>query len=253
MGLRMNLEDLRVIVEQERDPYKNLSIEEAILISVALGKASATLRLWINRRSLILGSGVGLGSVNLALCEKLGIPLVRRFSGGGLVYHDEGNLNWSFIAKHSSKDIIAAYEYVGGLIASSLRAFKICADFVRPNRIDVHGKKLSGMAGRLYQGTILIHGTLLVNSDLELLNRLCPLPPHSPPVVSLKEVLGHELAMEDVIKAIISSLEARGIRMKMGGLTPDEAELSRELYDKKYSSLAWNLGFDYPIIPGVKP
>ena len=240
----MKFSRLRAILERQKDPYLNLAMDEAILTSVALGKSLDTLRLWVDTRSLILGSSIRIETVNLALCEELGIPVVRRCSGGGVVYHDEGNLNWSFVAKHSSRELFSAYEYVGGLIADSLRMLDISAKFVKPNRIEVNGKKLSGMAGRFKQDTLLIHGTLLVSSNLDLLNRLCPPLPNTPPVTSLEEVLGHKVEMGRVADAIISSLKSRAVDVEKAEPTPFELGLARELYEKKYSLLSWNVGID---------
>jgi len=238
----MKIDSLRLILEKCNDPYVNLSIEEAILHGVNEGYAPDTLRLWVNTPSLIIGSGQVGCSPNFDLCFQRGIYVARRMSGGGAVYHDEGNLNWSFTAKREggSQDILWGYEYFGTLIAESLKPLELQAYFVKPNSIVVNGKKISGMAGHFKPHAFLIHGTLLVNSDLELLNQICPPVANAPPVTSLEEALKHRVEVKTVIRMILSFLHGKGIRTKLSELTPGEAELARNLCIQKYSLYSWN-------------
>ncbi len=106
-----------------------------------------------------------------------------------MVYHDEGNLNWSFFLRTigSFPSPTAAFEMGSRYIVKALEALRIDARFSPPNRIDVSGRKVSGMAARFTKRTILVHGTLLIHSDLDKLNALCISPAGCPPVSNLTE------------------------------------------------------------------
>lgn len=239
----MKINSLRFIAETCRDPYLNLSIEEAILNQVHEGFSPNTLRLWINTPSLIIGSSQTSTLPNLDFCFQQGIPVARRISGGGAVYHDEGNLNWSFTMQKEDnfQGILWVYEYFGNFIAEALKGFQ--ARLVKPNRIEVQSKKISGMAGHCKAGAFLIHGTLLVESNLRILNQICPLLVDAPPVTSLEEILGCRVKIETVVQLILDSLSRKAIRICPGKLNPREVDLAKNLYVEKYSLLTWNLGF----------
>ena len=170
--------------------------------------------------------------------------MVRRMSGGGVVYHDEGNLNWSFTLRrldNSQTDITSAYYSLGSLIAESLNDTGIQAYFVNPNRIDLDRRKISGMAGRFKSNAFLIHGTLLINSDLDLLNQLCPVVAGAPTVTSLERIMNRQVKVETIVQAVTGFLQRKGMKLSSGDLSPDELNSAELLYSHKYSLLAWNL------------
>jgi lipoate-protein ligase A len=103
----------------------------------------------------------------LSLMEKEGVPLARRISGGGAVYHDEGNLNVGVIVPRTEYHEEKQYE----LIFRTLEKFGIKASKLRKNSLAVDGLKFSGQAFCFRGQYVLHHGTLLVNSDLDRLNR----------------------------------------------------------------------------------
>jgi lipoate-protein ligase A len=121
---------------------------------------------------------------------ELGVPILERTTGGGTVYHDAGNLNWSFYLRRDAGwfGARAWFRACANVVTDALATLGIAAAFTPPNRIDVGGRKVSGLAARGSLAAVLVHGTLLVASDLARLNALCIYPPGCPPVTNLAAV-----------------------------------------------------------------
>src|SRR5579883_973880 len=191
---------IRVIFSQTRNPELNLAKEKAIFFEVESRSSPDTLFFWINDECLV--------------AEEMKIPVYKRFTGGGVVYHDLGNLNWSFFVRtnggfRSPEKIFREYSK---FIIESLKQLGLDAYFAPPNRIEVAGKKVSGMAARSGLKCLLVHGTLLLNSNLERLNLLCIPPPESPEVANLSQWLP-DINSEMVMKAIVSTMQKNGYQV----------------------------------------
>ena len=148
----------------ESDPYINLAIEDLIARSVR----QDVLFLWINRPAVVIGRN----QLPWAECHtgRLGdVDLVRRFSGGGTVYHDEGNLNFSFIQGPGAGPLSRNLEIVREAIIG-LGAEKVMRD--RRHRLLIGGRKVSGSAFRMTARFRIHHGTILVSSNLRRMRQL---------------------------------------------------------------------------------
>lgn len=155
------------------DPYLNLALEEYCLRHLAPDRL--LLLLYVNHGAAIIGRNQNFfAEVDLAFAARKKLHLVRRVSGGGAVYHDAGNVNFSFIQPHhrgSLKDIRRTIEPVR-LALVSLGA---AAEFNAKNDILVDGKKVSGSAQFSNTRRMIVHGTLLFNSHLnDLRHSLAP-------------------------------------------------------------------------------
>ena len=143
--------------------------------------------------------------------------MIERTTGGGVVYHDDGNLNWSFFMSTSGpiQAPTASFDRGSKFITGALSRLGIRAKFSPPNRIDVSGRKVSGMAARSTVRTLLVHGTLLLNSDLKLLNKLCIPPAGCPPVSNISE-WKPRIDAASVVEAVVGVLEEAGFKVRMG-------------------------------------
>ena len=174
-----------------RDPAENLSREEELFEKVEQRALPELVRLWVNSECLVRGKAKSpkYGWYKEELAKRMGIRVFERETGGGVVYHDEGNLNWSIFLKTSGTFLspTAAFEQGSRYVVKALESLGVPAQFSPPNRIDAANRKVSGMAAKSTVRTLLTHGTLLLRSDQEKLNLLCIPPPGCPPVANLSE------------------------------------------------------------------
>jgi lipoate-protein ligase A len=209
--------------DQTRDPVRNLAREEELFHQVESRASPEVARFWIDSECLVRGKvrNPRYGWFNQELAEELGVPVLQRSTGGGVVYHDPGNLNWSLFLK-SSGDLLspkAMFSLASGYVIEALRSLGVQARFSPPNRIDVSGRKVSGMAAKSTVRTMLVHGTLLLNSDLGKLNQLCISPAGCPPVSNLSEWV-RDIDAVKVVGAFQSVLEGSGFRVRMTRVRP---------------------------------
>jgi len=197
------------------DPATNLRREAEIFEDVDAGRLPEVVRLWVNSRCLVRGPAKarGYGWYDEKLADEMKIPVITRATGGGVVYQDEGNLNWSFFFRNSGRLLAppAAFELGSRSIIDALNSLGVGARFSPPNRIDVSGRKVSGLAARSTPRTLLVHGTLLLNADLQALNRLCIPPSGCPPVANIG------ISADALKDALVSSLAKSGWKVKAAG------------------------------------
>lgn len=171
------------------DPRENLSREETYLARSGHPRC----RVWRNSECLVLGRFLEpVKEVFLDRARRLNVPVLKRQSGGGAVYHDRGNINYSLYLPDGSlapvDDSLRALSYP---ITDLLDMLKISWTWDPPNNVCVDGKKISGSAQARSRGRVLHHGTLLVETDLERMMFLLRPGGRSKisPVVNLANVL----------------------------------------------------------------
>ena len=149
------------------DPRYNIAAEEYLLKETEDDYAF----FYVNSPSLIIGKHQNSYSeINLEYIRSNRIPVIRRISGGGTVWHDMGNLNFSFILNGEEGKLVNFREYAQPVV-DFLNTLGVKASFGSRNEILVEGLKISGNAEHIHRNRVLHHGTLLFNSDLDALKR----------------------------------------------------------------------------------
>lgn len=240
---------MKLCFSPAKEPYFNLALEEYILKH--LPGEESTVFVSVNEQSVIIGRNQNpWREVNLGYAIEKNIPVVRRISGGGTVFHDPGNINISFIQKYSSKSFNNYSEFTRPVI-SYLNSIGIPAELNTRNDIVVNGLKISGNAQFSSKNMMLSHGTLLVNSDLETLNKILEVKKLNfvskstsstrSNVTSLSAFKGQELSVEEVISGISKELKYSFNVVKQE-LTGKDIEAVHKLIAEKYNTFEWNYG-----------
>lgn len=147
------------------DPCYNMAFDEYMLEHVP--SDVRIFYLWRNRPSVIIGVNQNArNEVRVDEAINRGVSIVRRSTGGGAVYHDLGNINYSFIGNPSDKDYLIKY------ILSALNRMGIKAEKTGRNDLLADGQKISGMAELQRGGRMLLHGTLMYDVDIEQMTAL---------------------------------------------------------------------------------
>lgn len=243
---------MRTIILTTTDPAFNLAAEEYFLLH---GDGEIRM-LWRNARAVIIGKNQNAwAEVNVPYTEAQGIPVVRRLSGGGAVFHDPGNVNYTFITDCAEGDGIDFARFTAPVL-SVLERLGVTAVLGGRNDILADGRKISGNAQavvRRADGTPrrLHHGTILYGADLSVMSdalRVNPLKMQSKGVRSVRSrvvnltdlpAFPKDLTVEDFIGLLAAAFGGEG---EVTGLTPGETEAIRTLAQEKYASWEWNFG-----------
>lgn len=237
---------MRFIEGQSFDPAFNLAMEEYLFRAPL--EENGYFLLWRNVPSVIIGRFQNTAQeVNRPFVEARGIRVVRRISGGGAVYHDLGNLNYSFIVPNDEESPFDFAKHAAPVIGA-LAGLGVTAVFSGRNDLTINGLKFSGSAQHMDGKRLLHHGTLLFDSDLSILGQALNVDPSKFESKGFKSVrsrvtnilphLPAPMAMEGFIAAIrdcLSGLERRP-------LSGAEVRAIEKLSDEKYSSWEWNWG-----------
>lgn len=250
------IEEWRLLDVSDPDPYMNMAIEEAVMRAVGAGHSRPTLRLWQNHNAVIIGNFQDASQeVNLERCQQLGTAVVRRISGGGAVYHDQGNLNYALSIPLSDRrvpeDVLASYRFLCQGVIEALVVLGLQAEYAPINDIVVGGRKVSGTAQARRWGAILHHGTLLLRLDIETMARVLKIKQEhlcSKGVedvrqrVATLEQLGRPCAIAQAKAALVEGFSrSLSVSLASGQLSEAEMDLAARLCEEKYRRPEWNL------------
>ena len=251
---------LRVIRTDCTDPYVNLAAEEHLTMTAEDGVM--TLFLWQNAHTVVIGKNQNpWRECDVEAIKRDGIYLARRMSGGGAVYHDMGNLNFTFIAKDGLFDI----ERQTDVILHACRLMGINASKTGRNDLTVEGRKFSGHAYYSSHGYNYHHGTIMMDvagDDLSKYLNVSKAKLESKGVQSvrsrvtnLREHVEEPLKSAD-IKVLIKAMQdamVRAASKEYGceAVTEDLPEIPQELLDK-YASEEWRLGTRIPFTKTIE-
>lgn len=206
---------MKLLTLKSTDPYLNLAIEEYLFLHTD----EPVFMLWQNAPSVIIGKYQNaFAEVRCAFAEQQGIRIARRITGGGAVYHDLGNVNYSFISPNEESRSLD-FAFFASPILDFLASYGIDAHLSGRNDLEVDGKKISGNAQHKFGGRLLHHGTLLFDTDLNALETF--LTPHREKletrairsvgsrVTNLKEFFSTDITTEQFISLLSKFVETR--------------------------------------------
>ena len=238
---------MRYIINGCTDPWFNMALDEWCLMNAPAGETLCYL--WRNAPSVIIGFNQDArAEVNLDFLQEKGILLARRVTGGGAVYHDLQNLNYSFIRPLPPSDRIDEHPAEVLMIADALRSFGVDAQVSGRNDIFVDGHKISGYARRVWRDRELIHGTLMWDVDLDTLTRALDTPESKLHRKGVASVRSRVTNLKDLLPRFSTVLELRDALYKAlgspGATTLTEAQLAevRAIRDSKFASPDWIYG-----------
>lgn len=232
------------------DPSVNLSIEEYCVRN--LDMKDDYLLFYINEPAVIIGKHQNtIEEINNEYIKNNNIHVIRRISGGGTVYHDLGNLNFSFMTKHSQESI-HNFKLFTEPVINVLRSMGVNAELNGRNDITVNERKISGNAQFTDTKSMFSHGTLLFDTDLD--NVLKALNVRTDKIESkgiksvrsrvanIKEFIEYELTIDEFKEKIISSVFGDSGEVPVYELSDGDWDKINELTGSKYKTWEWNYG-----------
>ena len=242
---------MKLILNSNNDPAVNLALEEYCVRNLDV-ENEMYLLFYINKPSVIIGKHQNtIEEINKQFVDKNGIQVVRRISGGGAVYHDFGNLNFSFITKYSP-EFFHNFEKFTKPLVETLREMGVEAELGGRNDIVVGGRKISGNAQFTNLKSMFSHGTLLFNSNLDDVVQALNVKMDKieskgiksvrSRVANISELLSESITIHDFKERITNSIFKEYESLPLYILTDSEWEKVHKLSEQKYRTWEWNFG-----------
>lgn len=237
-----------VIENFSNDPAWNLALEE--FLHLHRRPACDAFLLWRNEPTVVVGRFQNtFDEINRDYVEANGVHVVRRNSGGGAVYHDLGNLNFSFLVDDRENGF--HFERFTRPVIRTLAQLGVAAENSGRNDIAVAGRKISGNAQFRRNGRLLHHGTILFDANLENLSKALNFAPEKyvsravasirARVTNVREHLSVKIDMAE-FRRLLTENVIHEYDLKPGMLNDDERSAVEKLRDEKYREWAWNYG-----------
>lgn len=239
-----------IIDSPSNNPYFNIALEEYLLYQYA--KEDIFL-LYMNEPSIIIGKFQNtLAEINLDFVEQKNIKVVRRMSGGGAVYHDLGNLNFSFHTLLGNNDFMDFSKFTQPIL-NVLTQKNVPAMLQGRNDLLVDGKKFSGNAKLARNGKMIQHGTILFNSEMSVLVDALKVNPlkfvdkavksNRARVINLKEYFPLETTTDHLKEWLIDEMLQTNSMATIYKLKEEDILGVENLIKEKYDTWEWNFGF----------
>ena len=233
------------------DPQINLAIEEYVLRTMDIEEDSFLL-FYINEPSIIIGKNQNtIEEIDTDFVEENGIKIVRRLSGGGAVYHDLGNLNYSFITKDDGESFRNFKKFTEPVV-DALAKMGVKAELIGRNDLLVEGRKISGNAQFATQGRMFSHGTLMFDTEIDTVVSALKVRKDKieskgiksirSRVANISEFLEEPMTIEQFRQEILNSIFEGEENIKYRVLTDEDWENIHALSKERYANWDWNYG-----------
>lgn len=232
------------------DPRINLAIEEYALKNLDIEETY--LLFYINEPSIIIGKNQNtVEEINTEYVEDNGIHVVRRLSGGGAVYHDLGNLNFSFITKDDG-DSFHNFQKFTEPVTEALQKLGVNAELSGRNDLMAEGRKISGNAQFSTKGRMFSHGTLLFDSEIESVVSALKVKKDKieskgiksirSRVANISEFLDEKITIEEFRTLLLKNIFGDLSEIPEYKLTDEDWERIHQLSRERYQNWDWNYG-----------
>jgi lipoate-protein ligase A len=236
-------------IDNERtNPYWNLALEEYLLKN----STQEFFILWRNAPSIIIGRNQNtMSEINVDYVREHSIPVVRRLTGGGAVFHDLGNLNYTFIVNDSEGSGFD-FKIHTEPILEVLHSLSINAELSGRNDLTIDGKKFSGNSQYRYRGRLLHHGTLLFSSSISDISSALKVDPSKfegkgvqsvrSRVTNISEHLKAPLPLPEFKRLITSHIQDSHREFEIYNFNEQDIASVNQLEKEKYATWGWNYG-----------
>ena len=244
---------MRFIESPGTDPYFNLALEQYVFDS--FDRSDTYFMLWQNDNAVIIGKNQNtMAEVNQTYIRDHRVSVVRRLSGGGAVYHDLGNVNFTFIADRGNTEGFDFSVFCIPVV-KALAALGVKAEIQGRNDMTIDGKKFSGNAQYVKQNRIMHHGTLMFDSDLSSMRQALAAPKDKMDsrgvqsarslVTNIKPFLAEDIAVTEFI-SILRNFMFTEHQLKEYSLSSEDLRAVNALRSSVYDTWEWNYGYSPP-------
>ncbi len=244
------------IESKETDPAYNLALEQYVFD--CLPRDQEYFMLWQNDNAIIVGKHQNTaGEINAKYVEDNGIRVIRRLSGGGAVYHDVGNINFTFIVDANNIESLNLHSFCEPVV-KALAKIGVKAEVTGRNDITIDGQKFSGNAQYIKEKRIMHHGTIMFDSNLPVVAAALNVSKDKIESKGVKSVRSRVTNVKPHVKEDVTIQEFWDILrrymvddrdMRQYHLTEEDEKAVRKIRDERYATWDWNFGYspDYSI------
>lgn len=237
------------ILNINTDPYFNIACEEYLFNELEVD----SFMLYRNENAIIVGKHQNtLAEINYKYAKENNIKVVRRLSGGGTVYHDLGNLNFTFIRKNQSQNLVNFRKHMQAIVDVLLQ-LGVVAEVGKKNDLTIDGKKFSGNAEHVYKDKVLHHGTLLFSSDINVLSQALEVNPNKykdkavksvrSKVINIGDYLLEKTNIQHFAEVIMNHIIENTSNARAYHLSAIDIDKIQKLVESKYATWEWNFAY----------